>query len=102
MTEKIRKASLHGKIVWQKHALRRMLERGISRKEVKNTLENGEVVEEYPDDTPFASMLLMGKESLPIHVVAAYDEMEKMVYVITAYRPDSRYFEEDMKTRRKE
>jgi len=45
MIEKIRYAVGAGNIVWQKHALERMLERGISRKGVKNSLLSGEIIE---------------------------------------------------------
>ena len=40
-------------------------------------------------------------DGVPLHVVVAYDEMNRTVYIITVYRPDERYFEEDLITRRK-
>jgi len=38
----------NGNIEWHRHALERMMERGISRREVKDVLLTGEVIEEYP------------------------------------------------------
>ena len=42
-----------GTIEWRKHALERMLQRGISRNEVKETLMFGEIIENYETDVPF-------------------------------------------------
>lgn len=56
----------------------------------------------YPDDTPFPSALVFaiaGNE--PLHVVAAFDEEAKKVYIITAYTPSSDIFESDFTTRKK-
>ena len=50
----------NGRIEWQRHALERILERGISRQDVFNVLLTGEEIEEYANDTPFPSALLLG------------------------------------------
>jgi hypothetical protein len=79
-----------------------MLERGISRKSVKQTIINGELIENYPDDTPFPSALFFEMcQKSPLHVIISYDNQNKMIFVITAYRPDKDHFEADFKTRRK-
>lgn len=64
-----------GHIKWQRHALQRMMERDISRKEVKQVLIKGELIEEYPDDFPLPSGLFLGfiKNENPLHIVAAVD-----------------------------
>lgn len=65
-------------------------------------LEGGEVIEEYPDDTPFPSALILGfVSSGPLHVVAALDASGPDPYIITVYRPSPDKFEPDWKTRRK-
>lgn len=88
--------------MWQKHALERMLERGISRTRVKNILISGEIIETYPGDKPYASFLVCGQDDGDvIHVVAAYDENHETCFIITVYRPDLKYFESNLKTRRK-
>ena len=90
-----------GRIEWSAHALRRMLERGISRESVKHALCTGEVIEDYPDDAPFPSALYMGIfQAQPLHVVAAYNGHSKKMFIITAYWPDEVHFSPDFKTRR--
>jgi hypothetical protein len=90
------------KVEWSAHALRRMLERGISREAVLHTLCNGELIESYPDDRPFPSALLFGNwKDQPLHVVAAYNPSDQKASVISAYRPDAEHFEADFKTRRR-
>lgn len=88
-------------IEWQRHALERMMERGISRSIVKDVLLSGEIIEAYPDDKPFPSALFLGSvEEKPFHVVTAYDAKSEYCFVITAYKPDLEHFEADFKTRR--
>lgn len=84
--------------IWRKHALERMLQRHISRDEVIHCILHGEEVESYPDDTPFASSLVLEITQQPLHVVFAIDGEE--CYVITAYRPNLDEFENDYKTRK--
>lgn len=91
----------NGRIEWQKHALERMMERGVSREIVKSVLLTGEVIEDYPDDKPYPSALFIGwHESEPFHVVSAFDSESGFCFIITAYKPDLEHFESDYKTRR--
>ena len=91
-----------GKIEWSAHALRRMLERGISREAVKHIICAGEMIENYPDEIPFPCGLFFGKwKNQFLHVVIAYDTVNQVIFLITAYWPDERHFESDFKTRRK-
>jgi len=96
----IRSATEHGRLLWKRHALERMLERGISRALVKQTILQGEVVESYPDDYPLPSLLICTIEPSPLHVVLAWDEAAEECYIITAYRPDLEHFEDDFMHRR--
>lgn len=97
----MKEALKRGTIFWQKHSLQRMLERGISRQEVKDALQNGIVIEEYFDDYPFPSVLVAYLISQnPLHVVVSYDKSTKMCYIITAYIPDEKHFEADFITRK--
>lgn len=77
------------KITYRLHAVKRMFERIISADEVRYVLETGEAIEEYPDDTPYPSRLIMGwYKGRPIHVVAANNSLDKEIIVITVYEPD--------------
>ena len=97
----IRKAVKAGRIQWNRHALERIMERGIKRSVVKRLLLKGKVIEDYPDDQPYPSALFLGyAEREPLHVVAAFDPKSQYCFVITVYRPDLEHFEPDYKTRR--
>jgi len=98
--EKIIETLKMGNIEWRRHALERMLERDISRNEVKMTLRYGEIIENYETDVPFESALFFYIGSKPIHVVASLDEVTKTIFIITVYVPSTKYFYEDLKTRR--
>lgn len=98
---KLRKAVSAKRVEWNKHSLERMLEQGISRKLVFEILLEGEEIENYPDDKPYPSALIFWKiEKTPLHVVAAFDEINDICYIITAYHPDEKHFEKDFKTRK--
>ena len=36
----------------------------------------------------------------PLHVVASYNEVNEMIYIITVYEPSLTVFQNDFKTRR--
>jgi hypothetical protein len=90
-----------GRVVWRKHALGRLMERGISRSAVMATLRQGDILETYETDRPFPSALVAVAGDNPLHVVAAVDSMHSECFVISAYIPDLLHFEPDLKTRRK-
>jgi len=99
--DKIKKSVQTSAVSWQKHALQRMFERGISRFEVKEALNNGVVIEDYTDDYPFPSVLIAFiSKHKPLHVVVSYDEAHEKCYIITAYIPDSEHFGENLISRR--
>jgi len=47
-------------VIWRRHALERMLERGLSRKVVLAIAETGEMIEDYSADRPVPTVLLFG------------------------------------------
>jgi len=58
------------KIIWNKHALERMIQRGISRSDVLLGLNKYEIIEIYSDDYPFPSFLLLGfSDKKPLHIL---------------------------------
>lgn len=66
-------------------------------------IHSGEVIEDYPADTPYPSRLLLGRfEGKPLHVVAAYDQVNGICVVVTAYIPDDVHWSDDFKTRKGE
>ena len=87
-------------IVVSQHGRKRLSERGIALSDVMMAMESGEIVEQYPQDFPFPSCLILGKarDAQMLHVVASVNE--DRIYLITAYFPDAESWEEDWKTRK--
>ena len=99
---RVRDAILAGRVRWQRHALQRMRERGIARADVFALFQGGAVIENYPDDTPYPSGLVLGYVGdRPLHVVAALNTDGPEVYIITVYEPGLDKFEPDWRTRRR-
>ena len=98
---KLRELAARGQIEWSKHILARLLSRNIPQRAVRETIIAGEVIEDYPQDRPFPSCLVLAwVDGTPYHVVVSLDETTDTVYVITAYEPSPDRFEADFRTRR--
>ncbi len=84
-----------------KHMTKRFRERGIILKQVRCALLNGEIIEQYPNDYPFPSCLVLSflDGKTPIHVCVGLGDDNKL-WIITAYYPDTIEWEEDFKTRK--
>jgi len=89
------------KIRWTNHALVRLIQRGITIDEITHALSSGTIIEQYPDDYPHPSCLVMGKSQTnhPIHIVCGLSEEE--IWIITAYHPNPHQWDESF-TKRKE
>lgn len=70
--------------------------------EVFTSALHGEVIEEYPDDSPYPSCLVYGNtfSGEPVHSVWGYDEETGWAALITTYRPDPSLWI-DWRTRRR-
>ena len=87
--------------VFSGHAIQRMFERGIRARDVEEIVENGEVIVDYPDDTPLPSCLILGfVEDRAIHVVAAMEHPTRTCYVITVYCPNPDLWDPAFRRRR--
>jgi len=77
----------------------RMIERDISREEVKSALIGGKIIESYEEDFPFPSFLVLGFVfKRPLHIVCAL--ADDTISIITAYQPDSSRWSDDYQKRR--
>lgn len=86
------------RLIFRVHAIQRMAQRGISVEDVRQTLETGEVIEDYPDDFPYPSALMLGRiDGRALHVMVAAAPAEKIV--ITVYEPDPGRWDADLKRR---
>ncbi len=89
------------KIIYRLHALQRMFSRNITESEVRLVLENGETLEDYLNDVPYPSKLLMGKlTSRCLHVVAGMNIKDSEIIIITVYEPDPNLWDVNLKIRR--
>lgn len=89
-----------GKIIFRTHAITRMFQRSVDEKDVRSVLETGEVIEAYPDDTPYPSRLILGwLESRPLHVLAADNITDNETIVITVYEPEQDKWSPNFKRR---
>ena len=89
-------------IAMTKHAKNRLIERNINIENIKNAIMTGEIIEQYENDKPFPSCLLLGtaEQNKYIHVVASIDN--EFLYIITAYYPDENKWELDFKIRKED
>lgn len=83
-----------------KHMTKRFKERGIKLSHVRNALLAGEIIEQYPNDYPYPSCLVLGflDGKNPIHICVGLGNDE--LWIITAYYPDTSEWEDDFKTRK--
>ncbi|MCH7800682.1 MAG: DUF4258 domain-containing protein, partial [Chloroflexi bacterium] len=89
------------RIVLRVHAIRRMFQRSITDSDVRHVLAIGDTIEEYSNDEPYPSRLVVGQvNDRALHVVVAYNEAEQELIVITTYSPDPNLWESDFHRRR--
>lgn len=98
--EKIREYFLEDKIFVTEHAAERFHQRNIKIKDIRNAVNFGEIIEQYPNDYPYPSCLILGKSfgGKNLHVVLSDEGNASRI--ITAYFPDADKWNEDFKTRR--
>jgi len=80
--------------VYRVHAIQRMFERRVRAEDVEHVLVTGTVIEEYPEDRPYPSRLVLGTVgNRPLHVVAADNVAGSEMIIITVYEPDPAQWE---------
>ena len=88
-------------IIITQHSRKRLAEREIRIEDILHLINNGEIIEDYPDDKPFPSCLVLGKvDDKAIHVVVSTDGDN--IYIVTAYIPSENKWMPDMKTRKED
>lgn len=82
------------------HAAKRLEQRGILLADVISCIQSGKIIEEYPDDYPFPSCLILGISVADkfLHVVVGSNP--ETLWIITAYYPDPSKWESDFMTRK--
>ena len=82
------------KIRWTGHILERLVKRHIHQIYVENAILTGNIIEQYPDDYPLPSCLVLGIscDNKKLHVVCGTNNNE--IWMITAYYPDESQWNE--------
>jgi len=89
-------------IIYRIHAIQRMFERRISDENVRQVLQLGEMIEDYSDEMPFPSRLMLGRRGeRPLHVVMAENTKENELVVITVYEPNPSQWKSGSRNRKK-
>jgi hypothetical protein len=89
------------RVIFRIHAIQRMFERRVSAQHVQKALHSGRMVEDYSDDMPFPSGLILSKRGTrPLHVVVAENTNDNELVVITAYEPDPSQWRADFESRK--
>ena len=88
------------KLIYRKHAIMRMFERGISEADIRKIVSIVEAIACYPDDRPYPSQLLLGWiDNKPMHVLTAATDNDEII-IVTAYHPELGLWEDNFKRRR--
>ena len=89
LIEGIRQKINENQFEFSGHAVDRMILRTISVSEVREAVQNGEIIEDYPQDKYGPSCLILGftKQNRPLHMQCSYP-IRPLVKVVTVYEPD--------------
>ena len=84
------------------HMMSRFQQRGIRYREIKEALQHGEIIEDYPDDFPYPSCIVLGATITGkiLHVVVGIGDGK--LWIITAYEPDASRWSKDFRVRKEE
>jgi len=88
-------------VIYQRHAVERMAQRGVSEEDVMHVLLTGESIQVYADDIPFPSELILGwRDKRRLHKVVATDTTQHRKIVITVYEPHPGQWEADFRRKK--
>lgn len=84
------------------HAAQQIMRRNILLSDIISCINTGEIIEQYPDDYPYPSCLILGysDQHKPLHAVIGSNQ--QTLWLITAYYPDIAKWQSDFKTRKEQ
>jgi hypothetical protein len=87
--DEIRQHLVAGTLEFSRHAFKRVVERNISERDIREAGQHASIIENYPDDKYAPSCLLLGftDAGRPLHIQVSYIESD-MLKIITIYQPD--------------
>ena len=100
--ETIRKYYSEDRVFVTEHAAERFRQRGIKARDIKCTVDNGEIIEQYPDDYPFPSCLIYGHDENGNVLHVCMSDEGSASRIITAYYPDTEKWSNDLKKRKEQ
>ncbi|MCC7306621.1 MAG: DUF4258 domain-containing protein [Acidobacteria bacterium] len=102
MIDEIREKIPAGLFEFSKHAADQSILRGVSVKELRDAIQQGEIIEDYPDDKYGPSCLIFGitDDDRPLHVQCSYPS-RTLLKIVTLYEPDDSLWI-DYRVRRKQ
>ncbi|MBN2411222.1 DUF4258 domain-containing protein [candidate division KSB1 bacterium] len=91
MIRKIRKKVINDEYEFSKHATDQSILRDIRVDEIRQTIINGEIIEDYPNDKYGPSCLIMGytDNNRPIHIQCSYPT-RSLIKIVTVYEPSKK------------
>lgn len=90
MIDEIRVKIANGLVEFSKHATDQSILRRVSVQELREAIEAGEIIEDYPNDKYGPSCLVFGLTTAdrPLHVQCSYPS-RRLLKIITLYEPDA-------------
>ena len=100
MIADIRNKIQQAQFEFAQHAVDQSILRLISVQELREAIDNSEIIEEYPDDKYGPSCLILGftSKNRPIHIQCSYPS-RPLIKIVTLYEPDPKLWI-DLKVRR--
>lgn len=87
--EQVRIQLAAGEFAFSRHAFKRIVERNIGEREIRQAGRQATMIEDYPADKYSPSCLLLGftQTGRPLHIQVSLAETDR-VKIITLYEPD--------------
>lgn len=89
-----------GAVKWTAHVLARLQERGIEPSDIRQCIATGRMIEQYPDDYPFPSCLVLGRSVSEKALHAVVGVGQGYLWLITAYYPAPDKWDDDFSIRK--
>ena len=98
--ETLKQYYINDMVIVSEHAAERFRQRNIKARDIKHAVFNGEIIEQYPNDFPFPSCLILGKTISGQYIHIVMSDEGSMSRIITAYYPDGNKWCTDFKQRK--
>lgn len=98
--EHLRKLCTSDNIRITLHAAKRLEQRGIFLRDVISCIQNGKIIEQYPTDHPYPSCLVLGYSVNNMHLHTVVGTNDEVLFLITAYYPDTDKWNDGFETRK--